>query len=84
MLRALEIISKLRLKMHVHYSEERDDAATVAGLGRPGAYVLSHQELLELADAQISLTTFRAAVREFVSSQGKSGLKKGFFASKWK
>jgi hypothetical protein len=80
-LRALESISKIRLTLHVHYQTERDDAATDVGRGKPGAYVLSGQELRELADAQISLTAFRAAVTEFVKSGGKSGLKKGFFAS---
>ena len=80
----MEIISKLRLKLHVHYQEERDDAATLAGHGKPGAYVLTHQELHDLSDAQISLTAFRAGVAEFVASKGKSGLKTGFFASLWK
>jgi len=60
---------------------ERDDAATGAGRGKPNAYVLSGQEIRDLADAQISLTAFRAAVTEFVKSGGKAGLKKGFFAS---
>ena len=83
-LRALEIISRMRLKLHVHYGEERDDAATGPGRGKPNAYVLSLQEIQDLTDAQISLTAFRAGVTEFVQSKGKSGLKTGFFASWFK
>jgi len=81
---ALEVISRIRIRLHLHHKSEFDEAAfDESGKKATTDYVLSKEEQSGLQKASDTLARFHEACMNFVASGGTEGLAPSKAKSKW-